>query len=309
MTRPEFVESCKSLTEEQLHKIVLDLREKAGSRIPPEVAAQFRSLDDVTSAEEIHVETAWGKSHVYIVRKKDHPENKLPIFFNVHGGGWCLDHTERDIYFSRRIAVATDCLVVDVDYVLAPEYPYPAAIEEIEALLNKLPELADTYGGDVGKVILCGQSAGGNLLGAVTQRKKVTAQLNILAQILCYFPGDNYNNRFADQKLDDRGKTTEYYGFFYNRDFEERKNHDVSISLSAPDELKGVPVTDVITAGLDNLMPEAKMYYDLLTEAGIRTSYRCFENSRHGFLVNLYDEWKDGEDYVAELVRGHLSKG
>ena len=306
MTRSEFVESCKSLTEEQLHKIALELREGAGSRIPPQVAAMFRSLDDSTSVEEIYTETAWGKSHVYIVRRTEQTERKLPIFVNVHGGGWCLDHTERDIYFSRRMAVATGCLVVDVDYVLAPEYPYPAAIEEIEALLDKLPELAETYGGDIDKVILCGQSAGGNLLGAVTQRKRYTGRVNILAQILCYLPADNYNDHFNGQELDERGKSTEYYGFFYNRDFEERKNHDVSLVMADMDELKGVPVTDIVTAGQDNLMPEGRKYYEMLTEAGVKTSYKCFENSRHGFLVNLYDEWREGEDYVVKLVLNYL---
>ena len=130
--------------------------------------------------------------------------------------------------------------------------------------------------------------------------------MNILAQILCYLPADNYNDHFNGQELDERGKSTEYYGFFYNRDFEERKNHDVSLVMADMDELKGVPVTDIVTAGQDNLMPEGRKYYEMLTEAGVKTSYKCFENSRHGFLVNLYDEWREGEDYVTKLVLNYL---
>lgn len=308
MTRAEFIESCQSLTREQLHEIAAGLRQRAAGRVPPQVVEMLRALDDVTTAEETYTETAWSRSHLYIVQKKEKTGEKRPIFVNVHGGGWSLEHQERDIYFSRRMAMALDCLVVDVDYVLAPEHPYPAAIEEIEAVLDKLPELAETYGGDIGKIILCGQSAGGNLLGAVTQRRKYTAPLNILAQILCYLPTDNYNDHFDGGELDERGKDTEYYGFFYNREFEERKNHDVSLVMADPDELKGLPPTDIITAGLDNLMPEGRRYYDLLTEAGVKASYKCFENSRHGFLVNLYDEWKNGEEYVAGLVLNHLDR-
>ena len=306
MTRAEFVESCRSLTEEQLQEIAIQSRVRAGSRIPPQVVAMFRSLDDVTQVEELHVPTAWGTTHVFMVRKQERPAGSLPIFVNVHGGGWCLDHTVRDIYFARRMAVATGCLVVDVDYVLAPEYPYPAAIEEIEALLDVLPDLAEKYDGDIRRVVLCGQSAGGNLVGAVTQRRKYTDRLNILAQILCYLPTDNYNDHFHGEELDERGQSTEYYGFFYNRDFEERKNHDVSLVMSSLEEVRHVPVTDIVTAGLDNLMPEGRQYYELLTKAGVPTTYRCFEHSRHGFLVNLYDEWKEGEDYVAGLALGHL---
>lgn len=107
--------------------------------------------------------------------------------------------------------------------------------------------------------------------------------------------------------LDARGMDTEYYGFFYNRVFEERANHDISLALSSPDELKGLMPTDIITTGQDNQKPEAERYYELLQTAGVETTYRCFENSRHGFLVNLYDEWQEGEDYVSSLVLKHLA--
>jgi len=73
---------------------------------------------------------------------------------------------------------------MDVDYVLAPEHPYPAAIEELEALLDALPALAERWGGDPERVILCGQSAGGNLLAAVTQRGRYTDKIKPLRQIL-----------------------------------------------------------------------------------------------------------------------------
>ena len=162
------------------------------------------------------------------------------------------------------------------------------------------------HNGDPDRVILCGQSAGGNLLGAVSQRRNIKAQYRTLTQILCYLPADNYNDHFNGGELDARGMDTEYYGFFYNRVFEERANHDVSLALSSPDELKGLPPTDIITAGLDNLMPEGQRYYELLKTAGVETTLRCFENSRHGFLVNLYDEWQEGEDYVCALVMKHL---
>lgn len=308
MTRIEFIESCKDLTESQLHAIAAQQRERAGSRIPPEVKTLFRSLDDKTEVTELFFETYWGRTHVYVVREKAESSDKRPVLINVHGGGWSLDHTERDIYFSRRMAARTGCLVVDVDYVLAPEYPYPAALEEIEALLDRLSELCEPYGGDMEQVILCGQSAGGNLLGAVSQRGKVNARYRTLAQILCYLPADNYNDHFHGEDLDERGMSTEYYGFFYNRNFEERANHDVSLALSSVEELKNIPATDIVTAGLDNLKPEADRYYALLQEAGVSVTYHCFEKSRHGFLVNLYDEWQEGEDYVADRILKHLSR-
>lgn len=305
MNRLEFIESCKNLNEQELLRIATRSRVMAEKRVPEEMKSLFRSLDEVTEAKEITVDTDWGKTHVYVVHEKEATAGKQPVLVNVHGGGWTLPHTERDIYFCRRMAVRTGCLVFDVDYVLAPEYPYPAAIEELEAFFAKLPELCKTYSGDPDRVILCGQSAGGNLLGAVTQRRKIA--LRPLAQILCYLPTDNYNDHFDGGELDERGMSTEYYGFFYNRVFEERANHDVSLALSSVEELRGLPPTAILTGGLDNLKPEAERYVTLLLEAGVQVSYRCFERSRHGFLVNLYDEWQEGEDYVSGIIRGYLN--
>ena len=306
MKRLEFIDSCKNLTEEELLDIAVRSRDVAEKRVPEEMKALFSTLDHVTTAEEIFAETAWGKSHVYVVQENNSSEKNRPVLINVHGGGWTLPHTERDVYFSRRMAVRTGCLVFDIDYVLAPEYPYPAALEEIEALLEALPGLCVKYGGDPERVLFCGQSAGGNLLGAVSQRRHTA--IRPLVQIFCYPPTDNYNDHFDGGELDERGMSTEYYGFFYNRVFEERANHDVSLALSDPEELKGLPPTEIITGGLDNLRPEAERYYDLLQQAGVPGGYRCFEKSRHGFLVNLYDEWQEGEDYVAELIKKYLAE-
>lgn len=306
MNRAEYIEQCALLTEDELVDRARALRERSNSRIPPEVQAKFRLLDSTTQAEEAWVDTAWGRTHVFLVSRQEESAEKRPILVNVHGGGWCLEHTERDIYFSRRMASRTGCLVVDVDYVLAPEHPYPAAIEELEALFDALPGLAERWGGDPERVILCGQSAGGNLLAAVTQRGRYTDQIKLLRQILCYMPADNYNDHFHGGELDGRGMDTELYGFFYNRTFDERKNLDVSMALSAPEDVKGLLPTDIITAGLDNLKPEAERYLQVLKAAGIETTYRCFEGSNHGFLVNLNGEYQACEDYVSELILSML---
>ena len=65
-------------------------RSMAEKRVPEETKELFRSLDDVTKAEEIRVETAWGNSHVYVVQEKEHGTGKRPILVNVHGGGWTM---------------------------------------------------------------------------------------------------------------------------------------------------------------------------------------------------------------------------
>jgi acetyl esterase len=308
MNRDEFISMASHFTEQELHIKAELMRERAASRIPVETQQEFHSLDDVTTVQAIMQETGYahGPTHLYLVHPNGTMQETLPVMINVHGGGWTMPHTERDIYFSRRMAHRLHILVVDVDYVLAPEHPYPAALEEMDALFAALPQLLPMWQGDPDNIVLCGQSAGGNLIGAVMERKHFSKIPGIKAQILCYLPTDNFNDHFGGEELDPRGMDTELYGFFYNRNFADRKNFDVSLLYSTAENLAGLPHTDIVTCGQDNLMPEGEKYYKLMTRSGISTSYRCFEKSRHGFLVNLYDEYQAGEDYVAELAAKHL---
>lgn len=306
MKRFEFIEKCKTLSDEELHNIARESREMAEKRLPQETKDMFRTLDDVTTVDEIFVSTAFGNTHVFLVRENAQSEGQRPVVINVHGGGWTAAHGERDLFFCRRLAGRLHALIVDIDYVLAPEYPYPAALEEIEALFNVLPERIEQWGGDKDNVVLCGQSAGGNLLGAVMQRKRFDTEFSPKAQVLCYLPTDNYNDHFHGEELDARGMTTEYYGFFYNRSFEERKNSDVSLLFANDEDLRGLPPTDILTCRMDNLMEEGEAYAKKLKDAGIPTTLRRFEQSRHGFLVNLMDEWQDGEDYVVSLIEKYI---
>lgn len=311
MKRDEFLRHCETLSKEELHQLAQADRNR-GLPIPPEVQAMFHSLDDQIPAEEFWLKTACTPdprgTHIFVLKPVPPTSTPLPVVINVHGGGWCKPHSDRDLYFCRRLVKALGYLVVDVDYVLAPEYPYPAALEEIEALLNELPRLLPQWGGDPQNVVFCGQSAGGNLLGGVSHRKRYTKELTVKAQILAYPPCDNFTSHFGDEDLDERGMATEYYGFYYNQSIEERKNTDVSLTFATEADLTGLPPTDIITGGLDNLCPEGKRYFDLLQAHGVPSTYRCFEKSRHGFVVNLMDQWQEGESYILSLLKEHFAR-
>lgn len=307
MKREDFIREKKNISREELIKIAEDIRKKIEKPFPVELEEKFHSLDNEVSCAEEYVNTAFGNTHIFVIRPKAVAADEIiPVVINVHGGGWTLHHHERDSYFGKRIAVKTGCMVIDVDYVLAPEYPYPAAIEEIEAFLDILPDKLDEWKGNPDKVIFCGQSAGGNLLGAVSQRKKYNSGIKVIAQILCYLPADNYNNHYGNDELSEKEICNEYYGFFYNRTFEERKNSDVSLVFATSDDLTGVPPTDILVGGQDKLMSEGVNYYNVLKAAGIKATCKCFENSHHSFLVNLIDEWEEGEKYVVSLIKEHL---
>jgi len=304
MTRAEFLTAHANMTQEEKLEAVKRIRAIAAGRIPPEVALRFRELDAETTVSEHFIPTAFTektcvKTHVFAVKSNSTPAG-CPIMINVHGGGFVLEHTERDIFFSRRIAARLNCLVLDVDYVLAPEYPFPAALEELECLLDVLPELAEQFGGDIGKVIVCGQSAGGNLLAAVLQRKRFATLPGLKGQILCYPPMQNDIDLYNGGELDARGETTELYFLLYCENIADSHSADTSPVYASDADLQGLPVTYIFTAELDNLTPGTEHYADWLKSKGIPVTYRCFTGCHHGFVVNLYDDYQGCEDAIVE---------
>ncbi len=303
MNRNEFVNATSRLSKTELTVIANDIRNNVIKFFPNSMSQLYHSLDDETVCQERYINTSYGKSHVFFVRSKDISPLASSVIMNFHGGGWCLPHGGRDLFLSRRLAKRLNCLVIDVDYVLAPENPYPAALEEIEALLNKLPELLPEYGADSSKVILLGQSAGGNLIGAVTQRKKYSDQIRILAQILCYPPTELYEDPYHGEELPESAFRTEYYGCLYNNSLAERKRSDISLVYVSADEMKNLPTTEIIVCGKDTLCAEGTEYYQVLKDGGVNVNYHCFIESRHGFLVNIYDEWQECEKYIVEKIK------
>ena len=104
MKRKEFIETSSGLSRSELLEIAVNARKNVEKMISEDTKAMFHRLDEETVVEERYFETGWGKTHVYVVRSLNHKDEKLPVVVNAHGGGWTLEHSERDLYFCRRMA-------------------------------------------------------------------------------------------------------------------------------------------------------------------------------------------------------------
>src|SRR6185312_2596814 len=91
------------------------------------------------------------------------PDPDLPVVVFLHGGGWTIGSAEQYDAVTRQIANATDAIVVSVDYRLAPEHPFPAAVDDSWRALKWVAENASSFGGDGSRLAVMGDSAGGNL--------------------------------------------------------------------------------------------------------------------------------------------------
>lgn len=195
-----------------------------------------------------------------------------------HGGGWVTGGIEESDLFARELAAATGCRVVSVGYRLAPEAPFPAAIEDAEAALDWLA--ADL------PVVVMGDSAGGNIATVLAMRARDRGGPAIAAQVLAYpvtdsgMATDSYRT-FADGPLLS-ARLLEWYWGHYLPDPEARR-HPHASPLAG--DLAGLPPAFVLTAENDPLRDEGEAYAQALVAAGTPARSQRYDGQIHGFLT------------------------
>ena len=230
----------------------------------------------------------------------------LPVFITFHGGGWVLGEFETHDPFCRALANAVGCLVVSVDYRLAPEHPFPAAVEDCYGAVEWVAEYAEDIGGDSEKLAVGGDSAGGNLTAAVTLLTRDHDGPDLCHQSLIY-PAVNSPalQSFDSYEENGEGYFLEYesmewfYERYIQRDIDQRNEY--AAPLLARD-LSGLPPATVITAGFDPLRDEGIEYAARLEEADGSVEHTHFEDMIHGFvsMKGVIDRSEDGIEAVAE---------
>ena len=265
--------------------------------------AGMDELDAVTIVDEVRLELSpFQDIHFYIVKPKA-ASGSLPFVVNLHGGGMVRNHGERDILFCRRLAFQTGCAVISIDYHLAPQYPYPYALDEIEAIIRYLFEKQEILGLD-SRYILCGQSSGGNLALVTTLRLK-DGIYRPQGQILCYSWLDIHTNpgNKADNFPDGRKELYDFYKDCYVRGA-NTKDWEISPFFASESELERLPATVIVEGGLDELRSENMQFFRRLCDAGVHAVMFYYPDSVHGFLVNQMADWKNAQrDVFQEIIK------
>ncbi|MDT7710839.1 MAG: acetyl esterase [Pseudonocardiales bacterium] len=233
------------------------------------------------------------------------------VIVYYHGGGWVIGNIEETDTLGRQLAVRTGAAVVLVDYRLAPEHRYPAAADDAWAALRWTAErVADIAGSQV-PLIVCGDSAGGNLAAIVAQRARAEGGPDLALQVLVYPVTDadvdtaSYVDP-ANQLLLSR-EAMIWFWDHYAPDAASRANTDASPLQTA--DLAGLPPAVVLTAEHDPLRDEGEAYAEKLRAAGVKVEHRRFAGQMHGFftMVNVLPGSAAGVDYVVEQVDRHLT--
>ena len=210
------------------------------------------------------------------------PTAKLPVILHLHGGGHMCGDLEIYDAISRRMANYTNSVVITLDYRLAPEHPYPAAIEDGKFLLAHYQSLLGSVGFK-DELIVAGDSAG----GALTATLSASAQFSpkISKQILLY-PSLDYTMEHPSMDAYGSGYLLEKQGvawYFENylQNGEDRKQIS-PLYMPVPESM---PETLMMVANCDPLQDEAYTYAEKLRKAGVPVQLSVFEGMVHGFLL------------------------
>jgi acetyl esterase len=235
-----------------------------------------------------------------------------PLLVFFHGSGFVLCSLNTHDGMCRNLCAGADCLVVSVDYRLAPEHKFPAAIEDCVFATRWVADHATELNGDAARLVIAGDSAGGNIAAATALRLRDEGGPPLCGQLLLYPVTDYHTPGTPSYEANAEGygltrDTMKWFWDHYLTDPSEASN-PYAAPLRARD-LSGLPPALVITAEYDPLRDEGERYAERLLEAGVGTALLRCDGMNHGFLfwVGLVDKAGDAMAEACAWLREAFS--
>jgi acetyl esterase/lipase len=275
----------------------LDISDIASARA---IAAEPNSMAEVRSEveavaqleiEDVRVQASTGP-HEFAVRvyRPSGPGYARAGLLFIHGGGFMLGDLDMEHLKAVDFCVGADCVVVSVDYRLAPEYPFPAGLDDCYDALVWLSANAEELGVDPARLGVAGTSAGGCLAAGVTLLARDRGGPRMLFQLLTY------------PCLDDSSASASMAEFTDTPGWDAQNNAKMwpiyldgatgsQLQYAAPsraDDLSRLPAAYVLTAGIDPLRDEGIEYAERLMRAGVTVELSCIADAFHGFETAAY---------------------
>ena len=265
----------------------------------------------IASVREIEIPGRDGAIPARIYAPRDDGAVR-PAMLYFHGGGWVVGSLEGYDTTCRRLALKADCVVVSVDYRLAPEHPFPAAVHDAWDATNWCVANAGQLGADPRRLIVAGDSAGGTLAAVVAQQARDEGRPSIALQVLIY-PATDLTQESASYVRNAQGYmlTAAALRWFYEQYVPDRtQRSDWRASPLLRPSLRGVAPALVISAEHDPLVDENEAYARRLSDDGVPTEYVCFPGMIHPFftLGAVIDDAATAEDLIVRAI-GRFAPG
>jgi len=211
----------------------------------------------------------------------------LPALIYFHGGGWVIGDPDTHDVICRQLANGAGCAVFSVDYRLAPEYRFPAAVEDCIAATQWIAAQAKALAIDPARIAVAGDSAGGTLATVVALAARDAGGPRLCFQMLIY-PATDQRQGFPSimrnaEWLPLTGKAMKYFRGHYLPHESEWLDWRASPYLAK--SLAGLPPAYLLTAGFDVLRDEGRAYAERLAKEGVATEYKDYPDMVHAFLL------------------------
>jgi acetyl esterase len=233
----------------------------------------------------------------------------LPVVVYFHGGGWVIGDIASHDTVCHRLAAGVPAVVVGVDYRLAPEHRFPAAVDDCDVATRWVSDHAADLGADPARLAVAGDSAGGNLASVVARRARDRGGPPIAFQLLIY-PATDMTRSLPSHTENGTGYLldSDTMTWFLDNYLDEPDRRHPDASPLFVDDLSGLPPALVVTAEFDPLRDEGEAYAARLAEAGVDVTVSRYDGMIHGFygLDRVFDAARRATDETVSALQKAL---
>lgn len=254
------------------------------------------------------IPTTYGEARAWLYRPPGTGSDTAPVHLNLHGGGFLLGLPQQDDALCRALCAMSGAVIINADYVLAPQHPFPAAVEQAYEITGWLAGPGSAYGWDGDRLTVGGQSAGGSLAAAVARLGLARGGPAVALQVLHYppldltIPAPDKRSTIARPML--RPWLGELFDGCYLTDRDHAADRLVSPASAADDaDLTGIAPAVIIAAEQDILRAEAERYAARLAQVDALTELKIIRDRDHAYDHGDDDAARASYAVIAEHLR------
>lgn len=251
------------------------------------IAVTVGTAPDLYAVVDSGAPGPYGEIPLRVYTPRNPQGRAMPLLIYIHGGGHVIGSRDTHDVACRHLAIHGDCIVVSVDYHLAPEHPFPAPLEDCRAAVDWITANAERLGGQGDRIAIGGDSAGGNLATEVCLAARDAGTPHFVCQLLIYPATDMTCSMPSHEELAEGYRLTKpliawFVGHYLSG--QRRDRRDPMCSPLLAENVAGLPPALVVSAGYDPLRDEVTAYHDKLRAHGVQSRHLHYAGMIHGFI-------------------------
>ncbi len=277
-------------------------------RLLPNQAKKMPMLpfEPVKEKKEMKVETSVKLTDISFYYPSESKLKKLPLYINFHGGAFIMHEKEMDDPYCRYLANRTACIIANVEYAKAPEYPFPNALEQVYEVFLWIQSRADDLNIDTEKMMVGGQSSGANLAAALClyleEKKEKQPLLQVLSCPMLDFATPHANKPETDKWRARYPQAAHFLNMCYVPE-KGQAEHPLASPVRAVVSDHLAPAL-ILIAEYDAFRPEAERYAEKLKEAGVHIEEKVFKDCKHAFTqLGPKEKAEEAWEMIARKIR------